>query len=303
MLDRRLQVQSTRWVAQYAFVLSFRCPEIAAAALPGQFVMISVSDTIDPLLRRPMAFYAVGEEDGAPTRFSLLVEVMGRGTRLLSQLSAGDAVDVLGPIGQPFVFPKKSLVAGDDPDESPTEHIFVMGGVGSVPFPFLAERMQLAGCTMSAFIGGRTAEHLLCAEDFESLEVPVTRSTDDGSVGHHGLVTAPLVTHLENLRARGGRARLYSCGPTPMMHAVDRLALEYGLPHQVSLEAPMACGIGVCLSCVVPAHTRLAGTASATAGRPHVDAADGYGRSWSYRRICREGPVFDTRYLLWEGRR
>jgi len=108
-----------------------------------------------------------------------------------------------------------------------------------------------------------------------AMDVPVHVATEDGTAGTHGLVTEPL---REYLKTASGCA-LYSCGPTPMMRAVDAIARERELPHQVSLEAPMACGIGVCLSCVVPVAT---------------------GDGWSYRRICREGPVFDAGQLLWE---
>ncbi len=152
-----------------------------------------------------------------------------------------------------------------------------MGGVGSAPFPLFAAALVELERPVRALIGGRTSGHLLCGADFEELGVPVHLATEDGSAGHHGLVTAVLEQQLD---AAEGPVALYSCGPTPMMRAVDAIARERGLPHQVSLEAPMACGIGVCLSCVVPVRTEE--------GR------------WKYARICREGPVFDADRILWE---
>jgi dihydroorotate dehydrogenase electron transfer subunit len=267
MFERRLSLDAIRFLNSRCFVLAFRSSEIAAAARPGQFLMLSVTDGIDPLLRRPMAFYEILGPQDAPSGFSILVERTGRGTTLLSQLSPGDGVDVLAPLGTAF----------RPPTDSRAEAVLVMGGVGSAPFPLFASALLAAGHTVHAFIGGRTQDHLLCARDLEALGVGVTLATDDGSAGHHGLVTEPLTTYLES--AEHPQA-VYSCGPTPMMRAVDRIAAERGLPHQVSLEAPMACGIGVCLSCVVPTRT-----------------ADG---GWRYRRICREGPVFDADTLLWE---
>lgn len=265
MYERRLILEGFRALSPRYFVLSYRCPEIAREARPGQFVMISASEAIDPLLRRPMAVYRILRENDEPVGFSLLIESHGRGTRLMSRFRPGDAARVLGPLGCAFRI-------ADDPA---AEHLLVMGGVGAAPFPLLAETLRARGAEVRAFVGGRSEADLLCLEDFRALDVPVHAATEDGSAGHHGLVTGALEEHL---RTSGDGGRLYSCGPTPMMRAVDEIARERGLPHQVSLEAPMACGIGVCLSCVV------------RVGTPG---------DWCYRRICREGPVFDASTLVW----
>lgn len=265
MYERRLPLERIQTLSPRYFVLTYRCPEIAAAARPGQFVMIAAASAIDPLLRRPMAVYRVIERDGRPDAFALLVESHGRGTRLMSRFRPGDEAAVLGPLGRPFVY-------REFPDH---EHLLVMGGVGAAPFPLLAGAMVASGLRVRAFVGGRTVGDLLCVEDFEALGVPVATTTDDGSAGHPGLVTEALEAHLAR---ESGPSRLYSCGPTPMMAAVDRIARREGIAHQVSLEAPMACGIGVCLSCVVRVGSE---------------------ESWTYQRICREGPVFDARRLVW----
>ena len=214
-----------------------------------------------------MAVYEISTISGEPQGFSVLVERTGKGTTLMAGLRPGDAIDVLGPLGTAFAAPA----------DLDCEAVLVMGGVGAAPFPFFAKDLLRAGHATRAFIGGRTHEHLLCVDEFEAQGVPVTRATDDGSAGHEGLVTAPLTEYLDNCDRE---VAVYSCGPTPMMRAVDDITVARGLPHQVSLEAPMACGIGVCLSCVVPT----------------VDED----RGWRYRRICREGPVFDARTLFWE---
>jgi dihydroorotate dehydrogenase electron transfer subunit len=267
MYERRLALDAIRFLNSRCFVLAFRSSEIAAAARPGQFLMLSVTDGIDPLLRRPMAFYEILGPAAAPHGFSVLVERTGRGTTLLSRLNPGDTIDVLAPLGTAFRLPT----------DTSAEAVLVMGGVGSAPFPLFAEALAAAGHPVQAFIGGRTQDHLLCAADLEALGVGVTLATDDGSTGHHGLVTEPLTAHLDTATKP---QVVYSCGPTPMMRAVDQIAAARGVPHQVSLEAPMACGIGVCLSCVVPTRR-----------------SDG---GWRYQRICREGPVFDADTLLWE---
>jgi dihydroorotate dehydrogenase electron transfer subunit len=272
MYDRRLAIESVTRAGPGQFVLAFESPEIAAQCKPGHFVMVSVADSIDPLLRRPMAVYRIlRDANGAARGFTMLIEVVGRGTALLQQKGAGDRVQVLGPLGVPFVLPADG--------EGSNEHLLVMGGVGSAPFPLLAEELLARGLRVRAFVGARTADALLCVDDFEELGIEVEVATDDGSRGFDGFVVGPLERYLSEQDAP--RASLYACGPTPMMRAVHDIAVAHDLPLQVSFEAPMACGIGVCLSCVMPVH-------------------DEAGEGWSLVRCCREGPVFDSRRLVWQ---
>ncbi len=272
MYDRRLAIESVTRVGPGQFVLGFESRDIAAQCRPGHFVMISVAESIDPLLRRPMAIYRLLRDDeGAARGFTLLIEVVGRGTALLEQQKPGDHLEVLGPLGVPFDLPAAGEVGG--------EHLLVMGGVGAAPFPLVAEELLEAGHRVRAFVGARTAAALLCVDDFRELGVPVAVATDDGSDGSHGFVVGPLEEYLQSKDSAG--ALLYACGPAPMMRAVHDIAVANDLPLQVSFEAPMACGIGVCLSCVLRVRTD-----------------DGAG--WRYARCCREGPVFDSRRLVWE---
>jgi dihydroorotate dehydrogenase electron transfer subunit len=217
-----------------------------------------------------MAIYRILRDSaGRASGFSMLVEVVGEGTSMLQQRQPGDILHVLGPLGTAFQIPAPGAPAG--------EHLLVMGGVGAAPFPFLAESLLAAGHSVRAFIGARTAELLLCIEDFEELGVPVELSTDDGTRGYHGLVTDILDRHLQ--QSGDKPTTLYACGPLPMMSAVEKIARRADLPLQVSFEAPMACGLGACLSCVIKLRD---------------------GEGWSYRRVCREGPVFDSREVIWE---
>jgi len=268
--DLSLTLRQLRHLSSHQFVLELEGAEIAAECSPGQFVMTTVGGDGNPLLRRPMAIYRIlRDEVGHATGFSILVEVVGRGTAMLQQRRPGDVLNVLGPLGNSFQMP--------EPGSPAAEHLLVMGGVGAAPFPLLAEDLLREGHSVRAFIGARTADLLLCVEDFEDLGVPVEVSTDNGTRGHHGLVTAILEDYLKGRRE--GPAVLYACGPWPMMRAVDAVAKHADLPLQVSFEAPMACGLGACLSCVIKLR-------------------DGDG--WSYRRVCQEGPVFDSREVIWE---
>ena len=261
-------VANTRLSADYN-VVSFAGAEIAALARPGQFVMVKPSRGTDPLLRRPFSIFQILRDSaGETTGFSILNKRIGVGTRRLYDVEAGARLPVLGPLGRPF--------AAVPP---PTEGWMVAGGVGLAPFHTLAESLRDAGTTATLFYGARSGAELFYVDAFEKLGVRTVLATEDGSRGIRGLVTAPLADALSTKAP----ARLYVCGPTPMMHAVARLAAAHGRPCDVSLEQTMGCGLGGCYSCVVAARE---GAGS--------DAAPRLVRS------CLDGPVFDASRIVWE---
>jgi dihydroorotate dehydrogenase electron transfer subunit len=247
-------------------VVHLDAPGIAATALPGQFVMVRPRAGHDPLLRRPFSIFQVLRDDaGRPSGITVLNKRVGRGTALLFDLRPGDAVDCLGPLGRPF-----EVVS------PPTQAWMVAGGVGLAPFASLTERLLRQGVAPRLFYGARRAVDLHCADVFERRGVEITFSTEDGSRGEQGLVTAPLTRALEGA---AGDVRVYACGPTPMMRAVAALAARFGRRCDVSLEQVMGCGLGGCYSCVV-----------------RVRGADGAGH---FVRSCVNGPVFDASTILW----
>ena len=261
-------IGNTRLSDDYS-VLSLAAPAIAAAANPGQFVMLKTSRGMDPLLRRPVSIFEVlRHEDGSPRGITILNKRIGKGTGLLYDVEAGARLECLGPLGRPF-----------EPVSPPAHAWMVAGGVGLAPFVTLAEALEARATPTTLFYGARRAADLHCVDIFERLGVRLVLSTEDGSRGTRGLITAPLdeafgrVTPSQELR-------LYVCGPTPMMRAVAGLAAAYGRPCQVSLEQVMGCGLGGCYSCVVPA--RDAG------GAPH------------HTRSCIDGPVFDATRIVWD---
>ncbi|MDR1368292.1 MAG: dihydroorotate dehydrogenase electron transfer subunit [Candidatus Accumulibacter sp.] len=235
-------------------------------AAPGRFVMLRVNDSTDPLLRRPFAVFDTGAaSDGA--YFEILYRVIGRGTAMLSEKKKGDILDILGPLGKGF-----SL------DDSAGEKLLVGGGIGLAPLYALARKLREASSTVRLFAGGRVRGDILCADAFEAIGVECRFTTEDGSIGERALVTQPLVRHLESLDIG---ATIYACGPEAMLRAVAKIAACRAIPCQVSLESRMACGIGVCLGCVVP-------------GRRHSV------RTPDFRCVCAEGPVFDAREIDWK---
>ncbi|MDJ0786548.1 MAG: dihydroorotate dehydrogenase electron transfer subunit [Myxococcota bacterium] len=246
--------------------LVLEAPDSWPAAAPGQFVMIHLSGTgvarHDPLLPRPMAaFRLTGEGSTEPdgTRcLEVLYKVVGRGTALLAECQPGDSLALVGPLGVPFPMPQ--------PGE---EAVLVGGGTGIASLFELARTLRDAGAPLRVLLGARSQDDLMALADFEALGVPLELATDDGSAGHHGLVTAPLEPWL----GAGSPLRIYACGPTPMMVAVAELAEKAGHPCHLSLENRMACGFGICLGCAV---------------RSRGDAL---------HLVCRDGPVFDAKEL------
>ena len=247
------------------FLLTFRHPETAREARPGQFVMIKAGVSAEPPLRRPFSILAV---DAASETFTLFVKAIGQGSRGLCALAPGDVAQCLGPLGRPFTPPP----AGE-------EALLVAGGYGVAPFRFLGDELQRTGGRGRLFYGGRTAADLPLLGRLSGLGLAVVPATEDGSLGERGRVTVPLAAHLD---AATGKVRLYACGPEAMMHAVARIATARGIEAEVSLDPWMGCGIGTCLACVV-----------------RVQAEDE--ARWKYRCACTEGPVFDAARVVWPG--
>jgi len=249
-------------------VVALGAPEIAALAAPGQFVMVKPQAGLDPLLRRPFSiFEIVRDSSGRTTGLSLLNKRVGVGTNLLYQVRPGDRVQVLGPLGRPFV-----------PVEPPAEAWMVAGGVGLAPFVTLAEALARRGTAMTLFYGARSAADLHYASLFEQMGARLVLTTEDGTRGERGRVTAPLARALAD-RPADAPVTIYACGPTPMMRAVAEVGRQAGRPVFVSLEPVMGCGMGGCYSCVVRV-TRGAGS--------------------HYVRSCTDGPVFDASALVWD---
>ena len=249
-------------------VIELAAPEIARIARPGQFVMVKAASGLDPLLRRPFSiFERLRDRDGAPSGLSLLNKQVGRGTSQLFAAREGDRVSVLGPLGQPFV-----------PVNPPAHAWMVAGGVGLAPFATLAEALAERRTPMTLFYGGRSASDLYYASLFDRLGATLVLTTEDGTRGERGRVTAPLERALRSVPP-SQEVTLYACGPTPMMRAVAELGESAGRTVFVSLEPVMGCGLGGCYSCVIPVRT---------------------GSGAHFVRSCLDGPVFGASDVVWD---
>ena len=258
MVEQTVQILSNERDTDLYFRLLVRAPQIAPLVQPGQFVHVRILPLRDALLRRPFSIFQVSDDT-----LSILYKTVGQGTVVLSKMRPGEELNMIGPLGHGFTVPPP---AGEIP-------LLVAGGYGMAALYLLAQRSHQKGIV---FAGGRRRVDILCEEEFRALGWDVRVTTEDGSRGEQGLVTQPLLAELE--RRTPGR-KLFACGPTPMLQAVGRLADQFGLLAELSLDEHMGCGIGVCLTCVVPIKT-----------------ADG----WEYQRSCTEGPVFDSRLVAWE---
>jgi dihydroorotate dehydrogenase electron transfer subunit len=227
------------------------------------------------LLGRPFALYdTVPGEDAAHEAIDVVYLVAGKLTSALARIAPGQQLDVWGPLGNGFA-------------PQPAEHlVMVAGGIGQTPFFALAQealgmrtygdppRLAPRVAKITFCYGVRSRDYLAGLADFEQLGISVRTSTDDGSAGHHGLATDLLRQTLAESKLP---CRIVCCGPEPMMEAAAAIARASHLPCHVSLETPMACGIGICFSCVAKIRQ---------------------GEGWDYRRTCIEGPVFDAEQIV-----
>lgn len=236
------------------------CPAVAESVKPGQFVHLRIPDLRDRVLRRPFSVFKA--EDGY---LVILYKVVGAGTELLANAHTGRKVSVLGPLGNGFPRP--------DSEKTP---VLVGGGYGAAPLFSVAKSISTRGV---AFLGGATEEDLLCVSDFESLNWELRTATEDGSLGTRGLVTEILDEWLDGCDP-SENIEIFSCGPQAMLRAVGERAIARGCKGWLSLDRPMGCGIGACLACVQRIRTEDGG--------------------WDYARICKDGPVFESREICWE---
>jgi dihydroorotate dehydrogenase electron transfer subunit len=270
MIDITATVESNLEITQgyKLLTLDFKQPINARA---GQFAMLKAHHSFEPLLRRALAIYQVK----SATQLSFLYQVMGRGTQALAVLEKGGKVDVLIPLGNGWgdFFPLEAR---------PERAIIVAGGIGSASLLMLAEELRQAQIETQIFFGAASEQVAIgCGlEDFQALNLPLTITTDDGSFGEKGFVTAPLERFLQT----GGHqnAAVYTCGPWVMMKRVAEIAGQFQTPCFASLEAPMGCGFGVCVGCVV---------AMKEADPKSYEA---------YKRVCIDGSIFPAESVQWE---
>lgn len=233
----------------HAWSMTVHAGEMARQALPGQFVQVKCGSR--RMLRRPISICDI---DGEHMR--LVFEVRGEGTEWLSHRSAGDQVDLIGPLGRGF-------------DLTGDKLLLVGGGIGLPPMLYAAKACKGKAHVVAGF---RSHDRAMLTEDFTACAKDLAIASDDGSIGYHGFVDTLVRQKLEK---EDDFTSVLACGPKPMLRAVVRVAGEFGVPVQVSMEERMACGVGACLGCA-------------------VQMADG-----AMKHVCKDGPVFDAGEVDW----
>jgi len=234
--------------------------------------MVSVDNTLDPLLKRPLSIHRWFGGD-----FQLLYRVAGKGTKILSRKKRDDVLDIIGPLGKGFRTGKSKGAI-----------ILIAGGLGIAPIFALADSLvkkkktnpptpEGRGRNVLLFYGARTKGEVLCTDELASIGIDPVVSTDDGSLGKKGTIVNVLEKHFAYKSSNVTDLLLYACGPEPMLHALSRLAKKHSLRGYVALEEKMACGLGTCLGCVVKTIK-------------------------GYKRVCKEGPVFPIEDIVWENK-
>ncbi len=258
-LEQALIVEHRDFGSGYR-LLVFGSDEIAAAARPGQFVHLRVPGLEGSVLRRPFSIY-----DARSGTFSILYKQVGRGTRGMATLPVGDAVSVIGPLGNGFPLPEASSLP-----------VLVAGGYGVAPLYLLATRIGRPGVL---FVGGRSSADILCVAEFEALDWTVHVTTEDGTLGRQGRATEALDDWCRTTPA--GPPEFFACGPDGLLRAVDARMRRAGWRGWLSLDKHMGCGVGACLACVQRVRGEVAGATQ-------------------WKRVCKDGPVFAAGEILWD---
>lgn len=260
----RGEVLDSRRVGGYQ-VLSLTAPGISDIARAGHFVTLGIGgEESSMVLRRALAIHQVQSRGVYGGTLDVVIGVQGNGTRWLSERRRHDVIDIVGPLGRPFTLPKERVAC-----------VLVGGGYGSAPLFMLAEQLRERGCRVDVVVGASTEERLFGVLELKRLASTLTITTDDGSLGEKGRVTDVLPELLDRVDAQ----LVYACGPMGMLRAVADLATERRTYSQCAVEEAMACGIGVCMTCVIP-----------------VIGEDGVTRML---RSCVEGPVFRGDRVRW----
>jgi dihydroorotate dehydrogenase electron transfer subunit len=231
--QEKCRVSSLEQLSTDVYRLIVQAPLIAAAAHPGQFVMVRVADRFDPLLRRPLSIHQQSSDDS----IGLLFKALGTGTEILADIDRGDFINLIGPLGRGFDLAYEHPVC------------MIGGGMGIAPLHFLARRLLTSKRIPGqdhVLLGARNRQEVgLLADEFRSMGYTVQVATDDGSMGHHGFIPELLDSVLPSV------SRVYTCGPSPMMKTIVGKCQLFDVVCQVSLEAHMACGLGACLGCTI----------------------------------------------------
>ncbi len=254
------RVVATEWLTEDTCRLTLRASGISDDVSPGQFFMIKGWDGNFPLLRRP---FSVSDVEGKDLCF--LIRTIGPGTRCIAERRKGDDISLLGPLGKGFAIGERA-----------EKHLLVAGGVGIAPFPLLCRALEEEGAAgrVELLYGEKSSSSMIDVDRIGFGNIRISLATEDGSAGHRGMVTD---LFSERLKEEGDSVAIYACGPWEMLREIRFQVGQRSGPLQFSLEAHMACGLGICMGCVIGVRR---------------------GEKIDYQRVCHAGPVFDGREVV-----
>ncbi|MGH2806193.1 MAG: dihydroorotate dehydrogenase electron transfer subunit [Actinomycetota bacterium] len=267
------EVLSHKKYGEHYHSLTIVAPEIGEKVKPGQFVNIKCGYSQSHILRRPFSVYRVHKRGGWASTIEIVFDIRGPGTEYLSQLRGHATVDLVGPLGRGFAMPKRRAHC-----------LLVGGGIGAAPLFFLADELRNEQHRVDVVLGARTSGLLLNAIEARRLASVCLSTTEDGTAGDQGRVTDVLEDTIDRCETEV----VYACGPHPMLEAVSKVCEKKKIPVQVAVEELMACGYGVCMTCVMPMRRKP------KKDEPLEDAV-------FYARSCTEGPVFNGHLVMWDG--
>ena len=291
MFQTKSKVLSNIHLVEDYWRVTLEAPEIASEIKPGQFIHLKLSETNFPLLRRPFSVFRCVKPGKGSAGIEVVYEVVGIGTRLMTELSEGDKLDIIGPLGQGFKW-----------QSDVKEHVLLAGGVGAADLFMLGEEISKVtgeyGLTLNILLGATTKERLVLEDEFRTLKGQVLLSTDDGSRGYRRSVVEMLKDAIDTGKI-SPRCSIYACGPELMYQALNSLCSEYDIPAQVSMERDMLCGIGACLTCVCKVDRNNV--------MKYRDLPSSYVQfsseaEYGYALVCKDGPVFNIKEVILDGR-
>ena len=264
-------ITSNRKISPDVYAMDMIVPKMGPHLKPGHFIHMRIGTGVDPLLRRPFGVNSVIRK-GKKTIIGIVYRVVGKGTILMTEKRSGETVDLLGPLGNGFSVDLKKI--------KNRQVVLVAGGMGVAPLVYLAEYLKnKTKKPLQVFLGGAKKDDIVCSKEFKKAGAKVLVSTDDGSSGYKGFVSDLLEEYLTKRCTLNAERYIYACGPFPMLRALNDIANEHKLEGQVSVDEMMGCGIGACLGCVIKTKDN---------------------NEIVYKRICKDGPVFDIQEIVWE---
>jgi dihydroorotate dehydrogenase electron transfer subunit len=290
MLQFDATIASSQQLTQDCWKITFEAPFSAAEVKPGQFVMLKINETNDPLMRRPFSIFRCDSPGKGKTMLSIIYRVVGRGTWRMTGLLQGARISLLGPLGNGFRV-----------NQDKKAHVLLAGGIGSAALYMqgqaIASLAKQNGWQLYTLLGAATVKDLLLEKEYKSIGGKLLISSDDGTVGRKGFVTDMLTAAIGDGSIPSDCA-VYACGPEPMYKPLADICRERGIPAQVSMERHMMCGFGGCFVCVCKVNKEKV-LQHRDIGDTHMqfNPADDTG----YALACKDGPVFDIQEVMFDG--